>query len=36
MSQLASLAPESLQLVARLQGEEEEESSLPPLLSTSH
>ena len=28
-SQLASLAPESLQLVARLQGEEEE-SALPP------
>ena len=34
-SQLASLAPDSLQLVARLQGEEEE-SALPPLLSTSH
>ena len=32
-SQLASLAPESLQLVARLQGEEEQESALPPLLS---
>ena len=31
-SQLASLAPESLQLVARLQGEEEEESALRPLL----
>ena len=33
-SQLASLAPESLQLVARLQGEKEE-SALLPLLSTS-
>ena len=31
-SQLASLAQESLQLVARLQGEEEEESALRPLL----
>ena len=31
-SQLAFLAPESLQLVARLQGEEEEESALPPLF----